>query len=296
MQAFIKDFLCYKKIDHQASVLSLDAYYRDLRTLVSFAGGQPLEKLTRADLRRYVVAMRAKGLADTTIRRQWSTFSQFFTFLMDEVEDAGVKKSPTKGFKFSNSEKQESFHLEIEERKQLFTHLQTSATTPKGKLDCALFGLLYYCGLRVTEGVTRRLCDIREDEHGHFRLDVVGKRNKRRTVVIHPTAYSWLTDWLHIRPDTSDLVFIHPSTKNPVSRKLAWERLKGAMKKAGLSEDVVKKTGPHTLRHSRASDLHNAGYDLIVVRDFLGHSQIQTTGIYIHKTSPQVDSAVLGVD
>ena len=294
---YLQQFIEYKRVDHHASPLTLAAYRQDLCALAQWAAGRPVEGLGKADLRTFVSDMQARGLADTTLRRRWSAIKQYFGFLLDEVEVEGLTRVPTRGFKFSCSNKEESFHLEPEQRRQLFAHLEAGAATPIGKLDLALFGVLYFAGLRVTEGVSRTFTDLSE-EVGQRRLHVLGKRNKVRDVVLHPQAVEWLEAWLAVRPDVEgeSHLFLHPSRRRVVSRKLAWRRLKQAMRKAGLDEETVKRTSPHTLRHTRATDLLNAGVDLLVIRTFLGHSDVKTTQIYAHVTDPAVDAAVLGVD
>jgi site-specific recombinase XerD len=296
---FINDFLEFKKIDHHCSPLTIDAYRRDLHALQRW-WGHPLETLSKADMRRYVADMEVKGMSDATIKRQWSTFTQFFAYLIDEAEIDGLARSPTRGFKFPINDREESFHLEPEQRKQLFDYLiEESVKSSIGKLDLSLFGLLYYAGLRVSEGVTRTFEDMYTDENGHPRLHIIGKRNKERVVVIHPTALKWLQDWFDARPQivlNPDYLFIHPARKQVISRKLAWRRLKTAMQNAGLDEETIKQTSPHTLRHTRATDLRKGGYDLLVIRRFLGHSSVRTTEIYTHIEDPEVDKAVLGVN
>lgn len=296
IQPLIGNFLDFKRIDHRCSPLTLAAYQNDLEALAEWGRGHriSLAKLTKVDMRRFVSEMQKQGLADTTIRRRWSTWSQFFAYLIDEVELDDLKRSPTRGFRFPVTDTREAFHLQPEQRKQLFRHLENKATNALGKLDLALFGLLYYAGLRVSEGISRTFDDVQE---GGNRLIVVGKRNKKRVVAIHPTARLWLEEWLAVRPVVEDRhLFIHPSRKKPMSRRLAGRRLKKALAAAGLGEEIVKRTSPHTLRHTRATDLRRAGYDLLVIRRFLGHAFVKTTEIYTHVDDPEVDEAVLKVD
>lgn len=294
---FLQEFIEFKRIDHRCSPLTVEAYQRDLHALAQWASGRPVEGLGKADLRTYVSDMQARGMADTTLRRRWSAIKQYFGFLLDEVEVEGLTRVPMRGFKFAYSNKEESFHLEPEQRRQLFAHLEAGAAIPIGKLDLALFGLLYFAGLRVTEGVSRTFADLSE-EGGQRRLHVLGKRSKVRDVVLHPQAVAWLEAWLAVRPDVvgESHLFLHPSRRRVVSRKLAWRRLKQVMRKAGLDEEIVERTSPHTLRHTRATDLLNARVDLLIIRTFLGHSDVKTTQIYAHVTDPAVDAAVLGVD
>ena len=297
-QKFTEEFLEFKRIDHRSSPLTLDAYRRDLRALMQWCSGQALETLTKADIRKYVADMKEKGFADTTIRRQGSTFNQFFTFLIDEAKVDGLNRSPIRGFKFPITNQEEANHLEPEQRKQLFDYLERNTKDGMGKLLLALFGLLYYAGLRVTEGVTRTFEDIFEDG-GHQRLHILGKRNKERTAIIHSTAMKWLSIWLNVRPEIElnpNYLFIHPSRKTPISRKFVWRHLKGALHKAGLDEETVLRTSPHSLRHTRASDLRRAGYDMLIIKRFLGHASVRTTEIYTHIEDPEVDAAILGVD
>ena len=299
MTEFVEEFLEFKKIDHRCSPLTLDAYRRDLYALGQVFPEHVVETLTKADLRHYVADMQEKGAADATIRRRWSALTQYFSYLIDEAKVAELTSVPTRGFKFPISSREEAFHLVPEQRRQLFEFLELRAERDAmGTLDLALYGLLYYAGLRVTEGVSRTFADLYEED-GHRRLHVLGKRNKEREVVLHPMAVEWLDAWLSVRPDVAqepNYLFVHPSRRQVVSRKLAWRRLKQKMREAGLDEDTVQRTSPHTLRHTRASDIRREGYDMLVIQRFLGHASVRTTEIYTHVQDAEVDNAVLGVD
>lgn len=296
MPSLIELFLAYKETVHYSSPLTIKAYRQDLHALEKWFCGHPLEALGKVEYRRYITEMRERGVADMTRRRRHSTCGQFYDFLINELEMKEIEKNPVKGLKVPVEGKEESYHLPLEYRRQLLGYLEGKATSPKGKMDLAFYGMLYYGALRVTEGVSRRLADIIKGEDGHYRLNVLGKRNKRRVVIIHPTAFHWLSGWLDARENISDFIFIHPTKKRVISRQLAWDRLKRIMRNAGFPEEIMEKTGNHTLRHTRASDLSNAGVDMKIIQDFLGHSSVAVTALYVHKTDGQVDEAVLGVD
>jgi|ETNmetMinimDraft_2_1059921.scaffolds.fasta_scaffold83167_2 site-specific recombinase XerD len=106
------DFLEFKLIDHRCSPLTLSAYKQDLHALEQWCSIQALENPTKADMRRFVADMKKKGLADSTVKRRWSAYNQFFDYLIDEEKVEGLTRSPTRGFKHPIIDQEEAFHLE----------------------------------------------------------------------------------------------------------------------------------------------------------------------------------------
>ena len=167
----------------------------------------------------------------------------------------------------------------------------TSAEQETGAIkalrDKAILELLFSTGLRVSE-----LCSLPRDiDLSVDELSIKGKGGKIRVVFISDYAKKCMKDYLAVRKDMDDALFIKLGTNIPKTMakkgeslgltKRSVERLvKEMATKAGIS----KKVTPHVIRHSFATDLLSNGADLRSVQALLGHASISTTQIYTHVT------------
>jgi len=147
---------------------------------------------------------------------------------------------------------------------------------PQARMSCLM---MYTCGLRVSEAIRLRAADIDSQ-----RMVVCVRRGKgdqdryvplpRRTLAIL-RAY-----WAEHRP--ARWLLPSRSGRNPISRKAV-----GMCLKAALAESGIKKPAScHTLRHSYATHLLEAGVNLRAIQAFLGHRSLKSTMVYVHLTQP----------
>jgi len=119
---------------------------------------------------------------------------------------------------------------------------------------------------------------------------VRGKGDKIRVVFISPSAKSALAKYLAKRADNSPALFarhdreVELADTDPLTAR-SIERL---VKKYSMLAGLTLTVSPHTLRHSMATDLLQAGADLRSVQEILGHSSITTTQIYTHLTNKRL--------
>lgn len=157
--------------------------------------------------------------------------------------------------------------------------------------------LIYSCGLRVSEGVNMKVTDI--DGKQKCLLVRGGKGGKERRVPVPETALEELRDHyraVHLKrpPDfdylTQSLGSSHSMPSEWLFPGQAYRRpidatsIQIAFRKAWKSSGVSKPATVHTLRHSYATHLLEAGVDLRVIQELLGHSDVRTTTIYTHLT------------
>jgi len=147
--------------------------------------------------------------------------------------------------------------------------------TPKRVHDRTLLDVCYTCGLRVSELVGLQVADIDSER---MVLCILGKGQKERLVPISPRLLKVLrVYWLTCRPKT----WLFPGAIDPAKRltENAVRRLcEQSAERAGLNKRIT----PHTLRHSFATHLLEAGVDLLTVQALLGHNHLRTTAIYLH--------------
>ena len=166
----------------------------------------------------------------------------------------------------------------VEEIDRLIDSIDLS--TSHGMRNAAMLGLLYSCGLRVTECCELRFQDL-SLEHKYLR--VMGKGSKERLIPMSDTAVARIMDYIPIRqeirekPGCRDFLFLSRLGR-PLSRQMVFMVIKELAKEVGIRKSI----SPHTLRHPFATHLLEGGASLSAIRDMLGHADIATTEIYTH--------------
>lgn len=140
----------------------------------------------------------------------------------------------------------------------------------------------YGAGLRVGEVVQLRLADI-DRERGVIRV-CQGKGKKDRYTMLSPALLEMLDRYLWAA-QPADLLFTSRRPDRPITPSTVQRFCQAARQAAGLAKQV----SPHTLRHSFATHLLEAGTDLRVIQVLLGHASPRTTAIYTH-----VSTALIG--
>jgi integrase/recombinase XerC len=135
-------------------------------------------------------------------------------------------------------------------------HALIARMAPHNARACAL---MYYCGLRRGElAAMKRISPSR--------LEVLGKGSKRRQVIIPREARKYLEGRIATKPD------------------LIYAAVKYAAEKEGMAW-----VHPHTLRHSYATNLIDAGFNIREVQELLGHASIMTTQRYTHVSLDKIE-------
>ncbi|MEJ2559483.1 MAG: tyrosine-type recombinase/integrase [Anaerolineae bacterium] len=144
----------------------------------------------------------------------------------------------------------------------------------------ACLSTIYSCGLRLQEGVHLRVSDI---DSARMLIHVRGKGNKDRYVPLPGRTLELLRAYwathrhpVFIFPDRQDLI----SAKGPMSKRGVQYAFGAALKASGIR----KRASVHTLRHSWATHLLEAGVNLRQLQVWLGHGSLSTTAVYTHLT------------
>ena len=254
----------------------MDAYRRDLLDLQRRLGRE-VSSATTADLLAYLAALRADGLAGTTISRRISAIRSFFAHqvMLGTRRDnpAAELDSPRRRPKLPRT-------LSPREAERLIE--AAAGTQPRALRDAALVELLYGAGLRVSEAVGLERAGVDLDER---LVRCIGKGGKERVVPIGRSATEALRRYLsrgrpyldrRYRPE----LFLN-AQGGALTRAGAFLILRRLAEKAGLEAGRVH---PHLLRHSFATHLLEGGADLRSVQEMLGHADLATTELYTHVT------------
>ena len=134
--------------------------------------------------------------------------------------------------------------------------------------------MLLNSGLRISETLALKAADVRILDGTAKSVQVIGKGDKERLVPLPGAFGAVFGFWLKDRA-RGEFVFARAAGQKPVSAQAARAYLRGMLKKAGIE----KKISPHKLRHTYATNLLNAGAELVDIKALLGHESIITTQI-----------------
>jgi site-specific recombinase XerD len=150
-------------------------------------------------------------------------------------------------------------------------------TAPLTLKQYCIIGLLYGCGLRISEVAALRIQDI---ETANRRLKVCqGKGAKDRYTLLPDFLLPKLREYYLTSSRPKTYLFTSPQTKRQYHTRSMQTEVDKSMAAAGFA---AKDFTAHTLRHSFATHMLDNGSNIFVIKTFLGHSDIQTTMVYLH--------------
>jgi integrase/recombinase XerD len=288
MKKDVNSFLNYLEVEKGFSRHTVVAYRNDLYQLGDFmsAHGQPAASsswsaVNHSRLLDYVLHLKDRDYAPTTVARKVAAARSFFRFL---VEEGSLSSEPTENLGSPKVGKSLPRPIAVQEVHNLLAQ-PAKLSTPEAKRDRAMLELLYATGMRVSELISLNLGDINL-EAGWVRC--FGKGSKERIVPIHQQAAQSVEEYVarsrpHLLRDREEALFLNRRGER-LTRQGFWQILKGYARAANLSSDVT----PHTLRHSFATHMLSGGADLRSVQELLGHANISTTQVYTRLTSEHV--------
>ncbi len=283
LRQLLKEYEYELKSGSELSKHSLSAYLGDVKAYVDYLEKKGLkrpESITKDTVYHYLMTLRKKQRAASTVSRKLSAIKAFHQFMLDEklVDDNVVLH-----IKRPKQTKRLPSVLSIEEMDRLIE--MARGDSPLQKRNLAMLELLYGSGVRISE-----LTDLRtEDLHiNEGFINVSGKGGKERIVPIGTSAAHALKTYLEdgrlkLSKAPVPYVFLNRHGR-PISRVGFYKILKDLAARSGIE----KKVSPHTLRHSFASHLLEAGVDLRYVQEMLGHTDVSTTEIYTHINRKQL--------
>jgi len=284
----LDDFLSFLSAEKGASNNTVAAYRNDLRQLATYMkpkeDGRPWEKVDRMLIQDFILDLKKRKYAETTVARKVAAIRSFFSFL--EAEGV-VCNNPTEGLASPRVGKMLPKAISPNEVDELLEQ-PCKRSTPEARRDRAMLELLYATGMRVTELVSLDLLSLSLDpENAYVRCS--GKGAKERIIPIHEQAAETVQDYLEearpalVRNKNEKALFVNRRGER-LTRQGFWLILKGYARAANLREDVT----PHTLRHSFATHMLRGGMPLRHVQEMLGHANISTTQVYTHLTTEHV--------
>ncbi|MBD3298819.1 MAG: site-specific tyrosine recombinase XerD [candidate division Zixibacteria bacterium] len=278
LQRRIDEYLDHLTLSAGRSANTLLNYRRDLNRYRDHCLKQSITDPDQIDAQtvgEFISALSASGLAPSSVARSLSAVKSFHKYL---VQTDIVTVNPARAVKTPRLPRRLPNALSVNQMQALLSSV--GADDPHAIRNRAILGLLYGCGLRVSEAANLRLEEIDFDD-GFLR--VRGKGNRERLVPFGRRTADALNRYINgprrklEASSNDDHVFLSRRGKG-LSRMGLWLVVKAAAKRAGITKPI----SPHTFRHSFATHLLQGGADLRAVQEMLGHQSVATTQVYTH--------------
>jgi integrase/recombinase XerC len=240
-----------------------------------------LDQIRNQTIRDFLAELHSKGLSKASIARKLATIRSFFSYLSRYGQ---VALNPAKMIATPKQEKKIPHFLSEDAMTKLMETPDVRSKLGKkslGKRDLAILELLYATGMRLSELVQLNLDDI---DYKNKMVRVKGKGKKERLIPFGQKAQDALHNYLAEKGNIT-------SARNPHEQALFLNCRGGRMTGRSIARMLDKyivlcsikhNISPHTLRHSCATHLLNAGADLRFIQELLGHSSLSTTQKYTH--------------
>ena len=278
----IDQFIAYIQAEKRFSLLTVEAYRRDMNQFVDFMRDAfEMDDLTQVKttmVKSYVVHLKDEGLVNRSINRKISTLRTFYKYCLRENL---VEKSPMIGIKALKLPKTlVKFVTETDINKVSFGDEADFATVR----DRLLFEMLYQTGMRQAE--LRGLTDGDVDKMD-MQLKIHGKRNKDRLVPLSKEMIALIDQYQAMR----DATFTNKAERlllNDKGEEMTPSFVYNKVHHMLEGVTTLKQKSPHVLRHTFATHLLDEGASLVAIQKLLGHEDLATTQIYAHNTIEQL--------
>lgn len=299
----LRDFLVYHETIQGHSRRTVDEYFLDLRSFFRFLKLDknlasrdltfeqiPIDDLdinlarsvTLTDVYSYMNYLsRDRGLNAASRARKVAAIRSFYKYLTNKAKL--LPQNPVQDLDSPRTKKTLPKYLNLEES----VNLLESVDGKNASRDYCILTLFLNCGLRISELVGLNKTDVRGNQ-----LRVLGKGNKERILYLNPACQKAIQDWMTDR-DTLTLadqnaLFVTLQNRRRISRAAVHKLVKKHLAAAGLDSTQYSS---HKLRHTAATLMLKNGVDVRTLQEVLGHDHLNTTQIYTHVDSGDLQAA-----
>ena len=317
--ALLARYLDVLEGERNLSQFTLRNYGTDLRHYFAYLEehGIDLLAVTRVLFRGYLASMQQAGVAQGSVSRRVSTAKSFYRWLR---LNGVMQDDPLAAVRGPKQAKRLPHVMTLEDITNLIS--AADGARPADLRDRALLEVMYASGVRVSEvsGL-----DVHDADLDALTMIVRGKGNKQRLVVIGEPARAAIARYLRdgrgalirvARPKPGEdgrwktddgrsdgrrpSTIVHPLSStnalfiNRNGTRLSQRRIQLIVRKYALAAGIDARVHPHLLRHTFATHLLDGGAELRVVQELMGHSNPNTTQIYLHVTEERQRKVVEG--
>jgi len=308
---FIRDFVNYKLSIQNRSPKTIEQYELDLviffRYLIARDEGidttgeafdaidisgitlDYVRSITEDDIYDFFLYVsRDRGNQVKARARKLSSLKSFFRYL--EVTKKVIEKNPAINIESPTVKNALPKYLTLDESILLLETIESDTASEHRERDYCIATLFLNCGMRLSELCGINLYDVDSDLRS---LRVLGKGAKERILYLNEACKETLLIWLKKRQSYTikdkNALFISRLGKRISNKTVQWMIYK-YLNMAGLGN---RHLSVHKLRHTAATLMYQeGGVDVLVLKDILGHEQLNTTQIYTHVGNRQLEDAV----
>lgn len=267
-QRLVKRYCACLLIDGK-SERTIEQYEATVTAMLKFLK-IPIVDIGPYDVRLFLAHEKSRGISNRTLENTRAYISAFFRWLtLEEI----VPKNPClniKPIKYTEKVREPLNPVDID-------HLRRGCIKPRER---AILEFFLATGVRVSELTNMKISDVNFSD---MSVRVThGKGNKERTTYMSELAKIHLIKYLETRHDQKNILFVS-RTGDALSKRAVRNELKNISKRVGV-EDVH----PHRLRRTFATNLANRGMAVQDIRRLLGHSDINTTMIYVSQSEEHI--------
>ncbi len=286
----IAEFLSFLSDERNDSPNTVRAYGRDLAAFATFCddyyGGDAVWEWTTVDrlaVRSFMAELTRRGLAKRSIARSVSALRTFYQFLATRH---GPIVNPARAVRLPKLDRRLPTVLDRAQIELLFEFAAWLASEGgfAQTRDLAILELFYSCGIRLSELSGLNLSDV---DVVAEQLKVRGKGRKERILPLGGHAARALRTYYGERDHLLAEVTVKASDRRAVflsqkGRRLTPRGVQYLVKRLFRQLGDIGDASPHSIRHSFATHLLDAGADLRAVQELLGHASLSTTQVYTH--------------
>jgi integrase/recombinase XerC len=267
---------------------TLRAYAGDLQEFIGFLGqktgaspvegkGPLTETVSVFSIRGYLAWLHKRTIDKRSVSRKLSTLRSFFRYL----EKRGLAAdNPAEGVLSPRTGEKIPAYLSVDDTFRLLDSIH--GDTILALRNRAIFETIYSTGIRVSEAAGLDVSSL-DAEQGVVR--VYGKGSKERLVPIGQQAVFAIREYRRKLSEVTGIPMARgPLFLNSRNGRLTTRSMARILKQIALACGLTLPISPHALRHSFATHLLDAGADLRVVQEMLGHKSLSTTQKYTHLT------------
>ena len=314
MPSLVREFATYKTVIQNASDKTVAEYMLDLRTFFRFLKARELKisltdteafdkidisridleyirNITVEDIYEFLTyADHDRGNMAAAKSRKLSSIKGFFKYLT--TKRMMLEENPAINIESPKKKQALPKFLSLEESLALLEAVRQDTDSASRIRDFAIITLFLNCGMRVSELAGINISDVDKQLRS---LTVTGKGNKQRIVYLNEACREALTEYMserlgekHIKASTNALFLSNREQRMSV-KTVQWMVYK-YLDMAGLES---KHYSVHKLRHTAATLMYQSGnVDVRVLKDILGHEQLNTTQIYTHVSNRSMEEAM----
>ncbi len=300
----LTDFLSkYLPVERGMSANTINSYKITFILFIGFVESQKkirVNKLSLKDITKECIneflewLQRERKCSDSTRNVRLAAIHSFFSYLQYEAPENINEWQRILSIKVKKARKHTMNYLTIEGIKLLLA--QPDLSTKKGRRDLAMLALMYDSAARVQEIIDLTASSVRLTKP--FTIKLVGKGNKARIVPLMDQEVLHLKNYMEKNQLLEQHANLYPLFYNSRREKLTRAGVHHILKQyasAARKKDqklIPENISPHSLRHSKAMHLLQAGVNIVYIRDILGHESVQTTEVYARVDSKQKREAI----